>query len=825
MKSGQLKIKKQQNSGFSLFTVVVAVSFVGILGLLVLYIALANLQMKLTDLKGKDSFYTAERALEEIRTGLQEDAGDALTKAYTQVMETYNRNSSLQDVSLDKQRQSDFEDLFIKELVRKIQAGTNDDQYDMDHIRSFVDLKYDDATESLIITNPAGSSPVLKKIKKTGSSSQVSGVLLKNLKVIYVDPNGKAAIIRTDIRLSVPSVQFPTPSTLPDLMNMIVVADKGMICQGTESQPSTIKGSIYTGILPEKLTGDKNTSILVDSGAVLNVESGDKVVCKGEISAEVNSVFTSGSGVNLWAKGLNADSVKKVGLLGNTYFADDLTVTGKNNNITVGGNYYGYGSLTSALSEECKFENIYREEGMTGADLSSAIVINGKNTTMDLSSAQKLMIAGKNYIASRSVAAESGKSNTKDIMTGESLTVKGTQIAYLAPTEILGSDSMTEETRAGLKNPMSFDDYLNCAGLTSDSSDSINVRWDTPVQVWGNKTLREIGVDSTAPVQAVFYNDNSDKGYVYFYLNFTDDTKSAEFLQTYYLSNSAVKQNFDKYLSFYFNGKGSGIDLRDPDAYLRYITNGNVLTYAEGQETLQGATSTEPSDKIIQEQIGYQNSWYALNRKMISSYDLLNTNVDEGNGRVHDETDSIRSVYDNLVNENKMVQFIQEKVTDGSLKYEFDAGDENSNLRAIMYHNGSQSTVTTADGAEVTVTGTDTPFEITEKEADKLRLVVCTGDVVIKSGVKFKGIIMAKGTLTLEAGAELESSPLEAARVFQAQMSSLDDSKDGISPQDFFWDGDKYVLGNSTSDNSGDGSNSDTYSVSDCVSYENWKKE
>ena len=98
MKSGQLKIKKQQNSGFSLFTVVVAVSFVGILGLLVLYIALANLQMKLTDLKGKDSFYTAERALEEIRTGLQEDAGDALTKAYTQVMETYNRNSSLQDV-------------------------------------------------------------------------------------------------------------------------------------------------------------------------------------------------------------------------------------------------------------------------------------------------------------------------------------------------------------------------------------------------------------------------------------------------------------------------------------------------------------------------------------------------------------------------------------------------------------------------------------------------------------------------------------------------------------------------------------------------------
>lgn len=54
------KTKRQQNQGFSLFTVLIAVSFVGILGLLVLYIALANFNMKVTDLKGKDSFYTAD---------------------------------------------------------------------------------------------------------------------------------------------------------------------------------------------------------------------------------------------------------------------------------------------------------------------------------------------------------------------------------------------------------------------------------------------------------------------------------------------------------------------------------------------------------------------------------------------------------------------------------------------------------------------------------------------------------------------------------------------------------------------------------------------
>ena len=38
---------------------------IAILGLLVLYLALQNFRMKATDIKGKDSFYTAEQALKE----------------------------------------------------------------------------------------------------------------------------------------------------------------------------------------------------------------------------------------------------------------------------------------------------------------------------------------------------------------------------------------------------------------------------------------------------------------------------------------------------------------------------------------------------------------------------------------------------------------------------------------------------------------------------------------------------------------------------------------------------------------------------------------
>ena len=790
------KTKRQQNQGFSLFTVLIAVSFVGILGLLVLYIALSNFNMKITDLKGKDSFYTAERALEEIRTGLQEDVGNAMSKAYTQVLESYNVENRSQDSSMDRQRQSEFQDCFITELMRTLRVSkTEDNIYNMERLRGYVDLEYDESKESLIITNPAGSAPLMKAVKNVGKNTENNGVLLKNLKVIYVDEKGRASIICTDIRLLVPEVQFPTPSTLPDLMNMIVVADKGIVCEGTESTPTSINGSIYAGNLPSALAADSETSIKVIPGASLNVESGDKVVCKGEISVGLNSTFTSAESVNLWARGLNADSVQNVSLSGSTYFADDLTVTGKNNNVKISGNYYGYGSYESATSDDCVAKDQYEKSGLTGAALSSAIVINGKNTTLDLSDTQKLMIAGRNYIASSKVKANN-RSNTNDVATGESLTVKGTQLAYLVPKEVLGASG----------NPLTYDAYLALLNRAED----ISVNWDAAVEAWGGRTLRDIGVDSEKPVQTVFYND----GFVYFYLNFTDAQKSADFMQMYYQNNPTVKANMDKYLSFYFGGEDSGITVKDADSYLRYITNGNALSYsgADAQGNMQQATSVNPGEKILQEQVGYQNSWYALNRKMITSYDLLNKAVKEdGEGKTHDETDGDRSVYDNLVNEKKMIDYIDDNVMDSTKKYVFTASVEDGGLTAIMYDNGES--------------GVNQTLKISQSDADKLRLVVCTGDVEIEAGVKFQGIIMAKGTITLKAGAQLESAPLEAARVFQAQMRSYGDGT-SIKPQDFFWEGDKYVLGNSASSGKKDTLNgSDTYSIADCVSYENWKKE
>ena len=818
-------LREKVNKGFSVLTVIISVAFVGILALLVLYMALSNFNMKVSDRKGKDSFYTAERALEEIRTGLQEDVGDSMSRAYIKVLEDYNKESDSSDTVLDELRQEAFEKEFlqdIKKCLRKADTEWNDTYnqgiYDLEHIRNYVDLRdssdFDEKKESLIVTNPSDRNPVLK-------IEGEEGIFLKNLKVIYVDPQGLASIIETDIRLEIPRIQFPTPSTLPDLMNMIVVADHGIICEGETGKANTITGSIYAGLLKDTdqpSGGNDRTGILVKSKGSLDITSGDKVVSAGEIYVENSAAFTSEAGVNLWAQGVRLASAE-VKLLGTTYLSDDLTVEkGSGSKVTVSGEYYGYGSPESARAENSRNwnngEGLYKD--WADSALSSAIVINGKNTTMDLSGIRKMMVAGKNYISGTGVKSTI-QNNASDIMTGESLTVKGTQLAYLLPAELLN----LQNSSVAAVNPMTYTDYLN-SGLEEGSA---MVNMDTPEELWGGNSLSQIGVDPDNPVQKVFYNDNSvsDGGYVYFYLNFTDDSKAADFMNQYYFSNDTVRQNMNKYLSFYF-GPEAGITVNDSQNYLRCVTGGNVLSYDgdSASGSLENATDSEADQKLLQEQTNYQNSWYALNRKMITSVDLLKTEVKDEDGQAHDETDSTRSVFDNLVNEKGMVQYLQQN-SSGDLKYQFTSSTEDGGLTAIMYHNGSSSTYTDETGRTVTVNGKNSTLVIDRDLAARLRLVICTGDVEIERDVEFRGIIMAKGTITLKPGATLESSPLEAAKVFQSAVGNGQD----ISPKQFFWEGDKYVLGNtsSTEEDKDSGLISDSYNLADYVSYENWRKE
>lgn len=761
----------------------VAVSFVGILGLLVLYIAMANFQMKITDMKGKDGFYTAERALEEVRVGLQQDVGEAMSTAYIKVLETYSKDfegdQTSQSESLDELRQAEFKELFVKELRQLLKSPSDPGYYDIKKLNKYLDMTkegsakiIDESKETLYVTNPEGKQPVM-------TQDLSNGVLLKNIRSVYVDPVGRAAIIDTDIRLGIPKVEFPTPSTLPDLMNLSIVADKGISCQGKDPvTPTVISGDVYAGI-PDR--ADRNgVSVQLDPGTSLQIENGRRFVCQGSINVENGSKFLNQGVGALWAKGINVSS-GTVSLTGKTYLSDDLTVqAGNNSKITIEGAYVGYGSPDSARESKFK-DNFYKDAKDT--ELDSSIIINGKNTTMDLSKAEEITIAGKSYIASSKIPSGNEAQNQNDIMMGESLTVKGTQLAYLLPQELIGDGTY--------KNPMSFEEY---------SKSQLDIQTDKPVAAWGNKTLSQIGVDEIAPVKTVYFNDNSKSGtvFVYLYLNFTDDVKASEYMQMYYQTGK-IKDNMDKYLSFYF-GDSAGIKVNNSQNYLRYITKGNVLVYDGKEKKGSLNTASTPMENTIasQDYKNYQNIWYSLNRNMTSNVDDKKV-IKNPDGSVHHYVaDYKQTVFSNLVDEKRMKEFLKDK----NQFYEFTMSD-GSGLKARLMDN---------ENGEAYVINSQT-------NSEKLRLVVCTGNVKIEDNVKFQGIIVAKGTITLGSGVHLIAEPKEAMKVFQAQTA------DGtFSPKDIFWEGKDFVLGNSIVNNDGT-QVSDFYDLAECVTYENWKKK
>lgn len=66
---------------------------------------------------------------------------------------------------------------------------------------------------------------------------------------------------------------------------------------------------------------------------------------------------------------------------------------------------------------------------------------------------------------------------------------------------------------------------------------------------------------------------------------YSDSNITADVSDTDTSKNKTMKQRWMNYLSFYF-GDQAGVTVKDSQTYLRYITNGNILSYS-GQTKLE----------------------------------------------------------------------------------------------------------------------------------------------------------------------------------------------------------------------------------------------
>ena len=501
------KPNRREREGSALITVLIGVLFLAATGLIVLTAANRYMVSVGVDHNTSNNFYEAEGILEEVKTGLREYAGDAGEDAYRYMLEHYSQDKdskkevfSKKYVSLLMTKLHASDGIFEckDEIIGKAQAGDVQKLKVLSQVPDAVTLK--DPNHALVV----------KKDKETGEYSLV----IQKVFIDYTDEADYRSSIQTDICFSVPDYSLEGNSSFTEMKNYISISDDTLEVANSQTG-NTIQGNVYSGnekegILLGQESGVDFKSATIVSRGDLDIRNGAKVSLAGETGA--GDLYLKNIHLN---PGGNKDSTLKTELTlnENAYIANDLNIETNNTTVTLGGKYYGYSYNESNV--------VSSPSPVANSEYSSAILVNGQNTTLKSNNLNSLVLAGRAFVSREK---EDGTKPVSDIMMGESIAVKSNQLAYLVPDEYIVSD---------LGNP---DDYHN--PVFKQELEEAKVHVD--VEGLKNNFKDESGNSYLAdiPYEA---NYNNTIGYVFFYLKFKDEASANRYFEKYYHA-----QDFDE---------------------------------------------------------------------------------------------------------------------------------------------------------------------------------------------------------------------------------------------------------------------------------------
>lgn len=353
--------KRRNDRGAAMVMVIVVIAFVSILVATLFMMSTINIQMKSVDRKAKENFYSAEGALEQINLGLQNEISDASSDAYVYIMQNYA------GTTLAVERKRNFNLKFYAGLKDRIHETGDVNKYDMSKLESY--LSADLATHTVL--SSTGSCRLVE---------DTEGLVLKGLVVTYTNDENFQTVIETDIRLSAPDLNLLQPSDLPEFFDYCIVANRKL--EGKNSGEVTVGADVYAG----------EDGMLFANGSNWRFQQAKRLVVKGDIQIPKTAALNVENDMDLWANELDI----KGGTLqtkGRTYVANDLVMSDRGSSVTLEGEYYGYGNGTPL-----------NDGGIVlspGGD-SSAILINGTQTSLDMSNIRKLLLSGSAEIATGS---------------------------------------------------------------------------------------------------------------------------------------------------------------------------------------------------------------------------------------------------------------------------------------------------------------------------------------------------------------------------------------------------------------------------------------
>lgn len=792
--------RKKRNSGSSIVIVIIAMAMIGILATTLLWMSYINYKIKVNDIRNKNSFYSAETVMEQILAGLQKESSDAVAIAYKETLSRWDQDDD--GIQSEANHYSSFASMYLDTLVKQLKnKEKGDGYYNRDTLRNYVDSEIWKNVNESAWNNGTDETDASKAKAPVMELVNGNSLILRNVFVSYMDGD-RLSIVSTDLCLDVPQIVFTkSSSSIDDLYDYLLIGNQGIsLTQG--SGQVTGDGSIYAG------TDDKGKGgIIINPASSLAINNGRYVISKGEIDVVgpgagfiVRDAKETGSSV--YAKNLDLQS-GTISLDSKTYIANDLTLSGSGSKATLTKEYYGYGTSTATGLEG----------DPTDQENSSAIIINGQNSTVDMSGVNTLMLAGRAYIGTNTTKEEldqnaaaavedAGKKNEKAVLMGESITVKGGQIAYLVPTECLGV--YNGETIIG-QNPLTQDQATKMQAYKDQyGTDFKEVDFTRQVGRLGGQSLASFGVadmDHIRKVSTQYVGGGTEsKSLTYYYL-VMDADNAAKYYQTYYL-NGSNKESIDHYFKKYATG---GILLGDYTSVQNsYTILGNALVSdALSQSGVSLLASTNTTTNTMTPAEVFQKSGEIAN-----VYKGLTTNLSEDGA----SASTFRNVFDSVIKDK-----ITTKQADGT--------DYVDTIQEYLVNNGTGGTMefTTEDGLKGIITTGNYTLSSATGGASKVRLIVSLGDITIDRN--FTGLAIAKGTITIKGAitngaSSLKRNKMELYKVLNATTGAEGDT---ITPMAFFVNGETSLADGAQEAPTDDAGNLNI-DYTGIVRYVNWEK-
>lgn len=803
----EVQKRKEDNKGATIVMVIVAIAFIGMLVAMVLYMSYCNYLMKNSDKRAKDNFYTAEYALEVINAGLQHDISEAMSAAYVDTM----KNSSNR---LSEELTNDFNTYYFNEIGKKLLDGTN--KWKADHLRAMwtgagITVASAPGVQGAYLADPGAN---------TYTVTANSHITLSGVNIVYTDDRGYVSIIKTDIRVKVPSIDFAQSASSMKIENFSLIANDSLVNANIAAPNPTyaatvgsnveISGSVFGGYEGIRVEDHKSTKFVVDPNDATEAGEDEYDLIAKSINLRnlknSNSVFSVDETFSTYVTDINLQTAV-LDLDGKTYVGDDMDIAGRGSSVTLGGSYSGYGNMHGD------------SEG------SSSILINGANTDLDFRGLDELVLSGHAYVGAKKYDADVDRlayaqgttvgnvtddeitedtdpdklkdyvanantmpQNTADILMGESISVKPNQMLYLVPPECIGYEAGTNN-QVITKNPMTYAEYKMLTDTTTgeyeldEDGNRIPIPGTNPLQFREKKRYEPVRLSAlwsklggnayTSDYQAV-YRRVDGTVLVYLYLDFGgNEVMANEFFKAYY---NYDKTGIQSYVNSYINTLQWNPEL-DRDAS-KLTLAGNAFKLDAGKNVVFVENSTSEAQKQInmsEMQDLYSNVYESLMHTLSKDYEQMTT---EQQGA---------EIFDTIVDDAKLTELDDKpfKNADDSLRVTIKDGD-------VLYPSG--------DCVE-----------------GKTKVIIASGDVYVTKD--FEGLIIAGGNIYVCSGCnKIYYNP---RLVRQALNATYTDVTGKVHyAYDVLGESGRLSYGFMTDNGAGE-----SIDLQDLITYQNWKKE